>query len=67
MALEPANPEGPSSQKLRILLIVCVIAKCRQVSLETRYTGLSWQPDHQKTLQTQQPVRLESLQGGWGL
>lgn len=53
--------EGPSSQNPRIVLIVCVITKCRQVSLETCYTRLSWQRDHKVT---EQPMILESLEGG---
>lgn len=43
------------------MLIVCVITKCRQVSLETCYTGLSWQRDHKMT---EQPMIFESLEGG---
>lgn len=55
------DPEGPSSQNPRIVLIVCVITKCGQVSLETCYTGLSWQRDHKVT---EQPMTSESLEGG---
>lgn len=58
------DPEGPSSQNPRIVLIVCVITKCRQVSLETCYTGLSWQRDHKMT---EQPMIFESLEGGASL
>lgn len=52
------------SEAQRILLLVCVIAKGRQVSLETSYAGLSWQPRCQMTLPPQQQMRSEC---GWGL
>lgn len=55
------DPEGPSSRNPRIVLIVCVITKCRQVSMETCYTGLSWQRDHKMT---EQPMIFKSLEGG---